>query len=118
MPLGRFCTIWMPSCETELSKLGGGTFSVSHLAASILPLTVHAVCTHGAYSTQIRLRASVSAAARCLTSAVMKGMVRLEAAWNVSADATCRASMVLSPVFWTNCSTWLSTIGPTSTNSQ
>ena len=75
-------------------------------------------CDGDRYSIQMRLRASDAMASRCLTSAVTKGMVRPEAAWNVSADATCKASRALSPVRWTKSSTWLSTIGPTSTNSQ
>jgi hypothetical protein len=37
------------------------------------------------YSTKMRVRASSSAASRCLTSAVTKGMVRPKAVWNVSA---------------------------------
>lgn len=56
------------------------------------------------YPTQIRFNPSVSAALRCFTSAVMKGMFRPEAAWNVRAEARCRASSVLSPVFWASSS--------------
>jgi len=58
-----------------------------------------AACDGDRDSIQMRVRSSDAAASHCVTSAVTKGMVRPEAAWNVSADATCKASRVLSPAF-------------------